>query len=177
MVGPSWRFGTRDGLTRAASGASQFINIARRCIRRQHVGQGRARDKIANIDQSPGFAGGEGRRKSAHSQAQPGWRLGHGSCFERDPPEEPPSEEQHCAEGRSPGSRVNAVVPAFPSFVQKLSDTKWNRYSPLTVAGAAPDSAQKGRHRLPVLAPPSRLRRGTSTICFNTIAGAMSIMI
>ncbi len=69
--------------------------------------------------------------------------------FKRDPPEEPPSEERFGAEGRSPGLRVIAVVPAFPSFVQKPSDTKWNRRSPLTVAGAAPDSAQKGTTGFP----------------------------
>ena len=73
----------------------------------------------------------------------------HEACFKRDPPEEPPSEERYSAEGRSPGLRVNATVPAFPSFLQKPSDTKWNRYSPLTVAGAAPDSAQKGTTGFP----------------------------
>lgn len=70
-------------------------------------------------------------------------------CFKRDPPEEPPSEERYGAEGRSPGSRVIAVVPTFPSLVRKLSGTKWNRHSPLTVAGAAPDSAQKGTTGFP----------------------------
>ena len=63
--------------------------------------------------------------------------------FKRDPPEEPPSEERYAVEGRSPGLRVIAMAPAFPSLVQKLSDTKWSHHSPLTVAGAAPDSAQR----------------------------------
>jgi len=53
------------------------------------------------------------------------------------------------AEGRSPGLRVVAAAPAFPSLLRKLSDTKWNRRSPLTVAGAAPDSAQKGTTGFP----------------------------
>jgi len=92
--------------------------------------------------------------------------LRHGQRFKRDPSEEPPSEESYGAEGRSPGLRVIAVVPAFPGFLQKPSDAKWNRRSPLTVAGAAPDSASKRHHRLPVLAPPSCLRRGTLTGSF-----------
>ena len=65
------------------------------------------------------------------------------ACFKRDPPEEPPSEERYAVEGRSPGLRVIAMAPAFPSLVQKLSDTKWSHHSPLTVAGAAPDSARR----------------------------------
>lgn len=87
---------------------------------------------------------------------RPGWRLSRGLCFKRDPPEEPPSEERYGAEGMSPGSRVIAAVPAFPSLVLKLSDTKWNHHSPLTGAGAAPDSALKGTtgfHLSPAVIP------------------------
>ena len=65
------------------------------------------------------------------------------SRVKRDPPEEPPSEERYGAEGRSPGSRVIAMVPAFPAGLRPASDTNWNRRSPLTVAGAAPDSVPK----------------------------------
>ena len=47
------------------------------------------------------------------------------------------------SKGRFPGLRVNAAAPAFPGPLREPSDTKWSRYSPLTVAGAAPDSALK----------------------------------
>jgi len=92
---------------------------------------------------------GEGPKEERAGHAQRVMAPRHEACFKRDPPEEPPSEERYSAEGRSPGLRVNAAVPAFPSFLQKPSDTKWNRYSPLTVAGAAPDSAPKGTTGFP----------------------------
>lgn len=113
------------------------VGTARRRIRRWWM----RRNRSENIGRSPALAGGgaEGRaRKAWAGQVAPGHKL----CFKRDPPEEPPSEESYRAEGRSPGSRVVMVVPAFPSLVQRLSDTKWNRHSPLTVAGAAPEFAQ-----------------------------------
>lgn len=37
----------------------------------------------------------------------------------------------------------------LPEPCARLSDTKWNRHSPLTVAGAAPDSAPKGTTGFP----------------------------
>ena len=81
-------------------------------------------------------------RKNAQGTIGPGG-VSHEPCVKRDPPEEPPSEERYRVGGRYPGSRVNAVVPAFPGSSQEPSDTKWNRRSPLTVAGAAPDFAPK----------------------------------
>jgi hypothetical protein len=80
----------------------------------------------------------EGRTRKTCADAYGG--SSHEACFKRDPPEEPPSEEHYHAEGRSPGSRVIASVPAFPALLHSASDTKWDFRSPLTVAGAAPDS-------------------------------------
>ncbi len=60
----------------------------------------------------------------------------------RDPvPEEPLSEERYRVGGRSPGSRVVTSVPA-PSRCSGEAPVArlWDHRSPLTVAGAAPDS-------------------------------------
>ena len=77
----------------------------------------------------------------------PGRRLRQGTRSRRDPSEEPPSEERYGAEGRSPGLRVIAVVPAFPSLVQ----------SPVTRNGTAAHRLQlRGQRRtLPRRAPPA----------------------
>jgi len=132
-----WRAPRQPGISPAGT--------ARRRIRRHATGG----NSLANIDQSPAVAGRRVCRKSAQDTGTPGRRSSPGPCVRRDPPEEPPSEERYGAEGRSPGLRVIAVVPAFPGLVQKPSDAKWNRHSPLTVAGAAPDSAPKGATGFP----------------------------
>ena len=106
---------------------------------------------------------GRGRQVGRANALQARRRQHAGLALAR-PPEEPPSEERYHVGGRSPGSRVNTSAPTFPAPVQGASGTKWNRRSPLTVAGAAPDSAAR-RHRLPVLAPSPCLERGTSTPC------------
>ncbi len=62
--------------------------------------------------------------------------------------------------GRSPGSRV--VTSAWPSRRLAPSVTRYDRRSPLTVAGAAPASI-RGSHRLPVLASRTTCPRRTST--------------
>ena len=114
------------------------VGTTRRRIRRF----GTKRNWSENIGRSPALGGRRGRRKNAQAMGGPSGGKPQ-LCIKRDPPEEPPSEESYGAEGRSPGLRVVMAIPAFPSPLQRLSDTKWNRHSPLTVAGAAPDFARK----------------------------------
>jgi hypothetical protein len=67
----------------------------------------------------------------------------------RDPPEEPPSEERYGVERQVSWLTGQHGGSGLPGRLAPPSDTKWNRRSPLTVAGAAPDSAQKGTTGFP----------------------------
>ena len=72
------------------------------------------------------------------------------------PPEEPPSGERYRVAGRSPGSRVVAPAPAFPALHGAGPVAWWGCRSPLTVAGAAPDSIRVGTSPASRLSPTAR---------------------